>query len=67
MNGLSIVPGKPDVELAAEFKDRIVEVYGPILKLLDEINDAGFQVSISTTKGALGKQVIASLTIAKVY
>ncbi|MDE2022103.1 MAG: hypothetical protein KGI71_04330 [Patescibacteria group bacterium] len=62
-----LIPTKPDVELAAEFKARIVEAYKPILTLLDEVEAAGFQAHINTSKGALGKQVITQLTIVKVY
>jgi hypothetical protein len=63
----TIVPGKSDIELAAEFKARIVEIYGPVMKLIDETNDAGFQVSITSGKGPLGKQVITNLQVMKVF
>lgn len=62
-----LVVTKPDAERAEEFKQRLVEAYSPILQLLDEVDAAGFECQIQTTKGALGKQMIAQLRIVKVY
>lgn len=64
---LKLVTTKPDAELAAEFKTRLVEAYGPIMALIDEIDAAGFEAQIACSKGALGKQVIAQLHVLKRY
>lgn len=64
---LKMIPTKPDAELAEDFKKRLMEVYAPVLSLLDEINAAGFQANINTAFGPLGKQAIAHLAIIKVY
>ena len=62
-----LVTTKPDAELAADFKNRLIETAEPLLKLFDEIDGAGFQSSMNFGKGPLSKFVIGSLTIAKTY
>jgi phosphoglycolate phosphatase-like HAD superfamily hydrolase len=65
---LKLVTTKPDAEMAAEFKQKLIQVYEPLLVLLDEINDAGFQAGIQTGKGGpLGKNIIQQLQVSKVY
>ncbi len=66
-NVTTLIPTKSDVELAAEFKERLIEVYTPLLKLLDEVDKAGFVCSIGTNKNAFGKQQIVQMIIAKHY
>lgn len=62
---VSIVPGRSDKEMAAEFKQRLVEVHEPILKLLDEMKEHGFEANVMMAPGPLGKFVIAQLVLMK--
>ena len=66
-NVAHLVPNKPDAEVAADFKNRLIEVYEPMLRLLDEITAAGFECGITATLGPLGKHVIGALKIVKIY
>jgi hypothetical protein len=63
----TLVPTKSDGEVAAEFKKRAIEVYEPVLQLLNEANDAGFEISINSGMTPIGKQMITLLRVAKVY
>jgi hypothetical protein len=63
---VELVPGKTDKELAADFRRRMLELYAPVMALVDEADAAGLQLSFGSVKGPLGKQVINSLTVVKV-
>jgi hypothetical protein len=63
----TLVPTKSDAEVAAELKKRAIEVYEPVLQLLNEANDAGFEISINSGMTPIGKQMITLLRVAKVY
>lgn len=41
-----LVTTKSDVDLAVEFKKRLVAVYEPVMRLVDEIEAAGFSCAI---------------------
>ncbi len=62
-----LVPTKSDADLAQEFKQKIIEAHEPMLKVLTEIDRAGFRVQVSTGKNALGHMVIAQLELMKMY
>jgi len=64
---ISLVPGRTDAELADDFKRRLVDAHEPLLALLDEMREAGFEANIMTAPGPLGKYVIAQLTLFKKY
>lgn len=66
-NVTRLIPTKSDAEVAADFKRRMVEVYEPVLRLVDEIRAAGFEPGIQSGVGPLGKEVIARLSITKSY
>ncbi len=66
-NVVSIVPGKTDIELAAEFKQRIVDAHVPLLQLFDEIKAAGFEPQVMCAPGPLGKHVITNLMLVKKF
>ncbi len=66
-NIISIVPGKTDADLAAEFKQRIVEAHEPLLRLFDEIKAAGFEPQVICAPGPLGKHVITNLMLVKKF
>ena len=61
----TIVPGKSDKEIAEDFRRRMIEVHGPVLKLHDEMNAAGFMALQSIGLGGLGTHVITQLQIVK--
>ncbi len=60
-----LVPTKPDQEVANEIKNKLAEVYAPLLKVLDDAKDAGFYVQVQTGLNGFGKNVIMQLIIAK--
>lgn len=62
-----IVPTKPDAEIAADLKKRMVEAYQPVLDLCTEANAAGFEIGINSGMEPLGRHVITVLKVAKVY
>jgi hypothetical protein len=63
----TLVPTKSDGEVAEELKKRAIEVYEPVLQLLNEANAAGFEISISSNLAPIGKDMITVLRVAKVY
>ena len=62
-----IVPTKPEAEVAADFKRRVAEIYQPLLDLCTEAHTAGFEIQISSGMGPLGKHVITTCRVVKVY
>ena len=66
-NTLTVVPSKPDAEVAAELKKKIIEALEPVCKILSEADEAGFEASFHIGLGPLGKQSIHMLKIAKIY
>ena len=66
-NTLTVVPSKPDAEVAAELKEKVINLYQPLLDLLSEANDKGFQVQVGCGVGPLGKYVIQQLQIVKIF
>jgi hypothetical protein len=51
---LSLVPGKTDAEYAKELKEKIIEVYKPLLEVLTQANKDGFVVQCDVGPGAFG-------------
>ena len=66
-NVATLIPTKSDADLAAEFKKRAIEVYEPVLQLLNEANAAGFEIGIGSGLTPIGKHMITALRVAKVY
>jgi len=66
-NVAQLVPGKTDAELAADFKKRMVEAYGPVLALLDEAHAAGMSINAGAGMGPMGKFVISLMQVTKLY
>jgi hypothetical protein len=66
-NVVQVVPGKTDKELAAEFKQRLAEVHGPVCALLDEMHLAGFEAQVGCGMGPLGRYVISNLAVFKKF
>ena len=63
---LEPVAGKPDKELAAEFRERVIKAYEPIIQLCNEMDRAGFELQVQTGKGPLGHSIMV-LKITKAY
>ncbi len=64
---VNLVPTKSDADLALEFKDRIIEAYQPLLKILSELDKAGFNASVNVAKNGLGKIDIVGMQISRVF
>jgi len=62
-----LIPTKSDAEVTAELKKRAIEVYEPVLQLLNEAHTAGFEISISSGLTPIGRHMIMLLRVAKVY
>ena len=66
-NVATLVPTKSDADLAAEFKRRAIELYEPVLELLNEAQAADFEISLGSGLAPIGKHMITVLRVAKVY
>ena len=66
-NIVQLAPSGTDAEYAAELKAKVIEYYAPLLKLLTEANNKGFQVNVGCALGPLGDYIIANLNISKVF
>ncbi len=53
--------------MAAELKKRAIEVYEPVLQLLNEAHAAGFEIAVSSGLAPIGKHMITGVRVAKVY
>lgn len=62
-----IVPGKTDADLAADFKNRIIESMQPVFKVIDEASAAKFDVQFGVGANAMGKQHFTALKLMRVY
>jgi len=66
-NIATLVPTKSDADMAAELKKRAIEVYEPVLQLLNEAHAAGFEIAVSSGLAPIGKHMITGVRVAKVY
>jgi len=66
-NVATLVPTKSDADVAAEFKRRAIELYEPVLELLNEAQAADFEISLGSGLAPIGKHMITVLRVAKVY
>lgn len=64
---VQLVPTRPDAEVAADLKRRMVEAYGPVLALLDEAAGAGFHVNLQAGMGLLGRHIVTVVQVSKVF
>ncbi len=62
-----IAPNKTDAETAQDYKERTITLYKPILDLCTEANQNGFEIMIQSGPGPLGKHIITTLKVIKVY
>lgn len=64
---VKLQPTKSDVEIAKEFKAKVVEAYKPVFDIIDEIIDAGFQLQVQTGPNAFGKQEFKLIQLVKLF
>jgi hypothetical protein len=62
-----IVPGKSDVEVAADLKERAKQHLLPLLTLCDEARKSGFRLAFSTAQGPTGDEILTLLRLEKYY
>lgn len=55
-----------DLDYAQDLRNRIIKLWEPILAILDEANDKGFNVDIGCGLGPLGKYGIMQCRIVKI-
>lgn len=66
-NITKLVPTKSDAELAQEFKEKVAQVYEPLLALLNEYDKHGLNMQAGVGKNAFGKYQITQLQVVKVF
>lgn len=64
---VTLVPGKTDAELVAEFKRRIVAALEGVLPIMDEAKAAGFETHFSLSPNWTGRIGIAALTLVRTF
>lgn len=64
---LTIVPGRPDADTAAELKRRIEQALAPLCEITDEAAAAGFVVNFTLGPDYRQKTIIQNLLVAKKY
>ena len=64
---LTIIPGRPDKEMAEDFKRRMLEAAKPLCLLMDEVKAAGFTMTFSLGPDAMGRSVVTQLGVSKVF
>lgn len=62
---IKMVPNKPDTEVADEIRKEITRKLDDVCATIAAAKERGFMVGFQLTQDGLGRQVIASLTIAK--
>lgn len=62
-----LVPGKSDAEIAADLKIRVLKAWEPLLVLMDEAMSHGFNIQVQAGKGGLGKCIIHSIVLSKIF
>jgi hypothetical protein len=66
-NIAQLVPTKSDFEIAKEFREKVIEAYQPLLKILSDMDKHKFNIQVNVGKNGLGKFDILSLAVIKIY
>lgn len=66
-NIATLVPNKPDAELAEDFKQEVAKAYEPLIEVLDKYDAHGLNVLASVGKNVFGKFQIQQLTVIKTF
>ena len=64
---LTVVPAKPDAEIAASLKTSIANALGVVCLAMDEANAHGFDVAFNVGVGFAGRNVITNLKLTKPF
>lgn len=64
---ISLAPGKSDTELAAEYRQRMVEVLEPVKALLNEAKKNGLVISWNIAPDGMGLYALQYLKIHREY
>ena len=63
---LTIAPGKPDADIAKEYREEIAHHLGEIIKTMDEAKKRDMQIAFNISAAdAIGKHHITNLDILK--
>lgn len=62
---IKLVPGKSDKEIAEGLRSRVIEAWQPLLLLMEEANQGGFNISVTAQMTGMGKAIISNVTISK--
>lgn len=66
-NIVKLASAGTDADYVARIKEKVIEAYQPLLKILNEADKKGFQVQIGCGQGPLGEYQIMQLQIVKVF
>lgn len=66
-NIAKLVPGQSDAEIANDLKARSIEIWKPLLALMEEAHKKGFEVQINAGLNELGQAFIHNIKIMKIY
>lgn len=64
---VQLVPTKSDADLAAEFKEKVIKAYEPLIEVLNEYDKHGLNMQCSVGKNAFNKYQIVQLAVVKQY
>ena len=66
---LSVVPGRPDHEVAENYKRQLIEKMAPAMELMNQAKRAGFFINFAVTDGGIndlnGRREIVGLQVIK--
>lgn len=66
-NVINLVPTKSDKELADELRQKIMEVYKPVIEVFTLAKKAGFDINVSTGADGFGEVHLMDIKIFKNY
>lgn len=64
---VSIVPGKSDADLAADYKSQMEAALTQVCNIVNDAKANGLTISYGTGDGPMGRHVISNLIIARHY
>lgn len=57
-NVANLVPTKSDAEFAKEYRERVIELWKPIIELLNEADKNGFKLNVGCGPTPMGFQIL---------
>lgn len=64
---VTIVPGKPDADLAADYKSQMESALTQVCNIVNDAKANGLIITYGTGDGPMGRHVISNLIIARHY